>query len=195
MTARVWRSSSPLPLQGASRTVGIYPEAKHPTWHNHLPALVGAGLRMEEILLAALHRRGYSGPPGSEAWLARPSYIQCFEPTSLEYMSTKSSVPLVLLLGGWAGYVTPDTGVTLEEVLPRLSTRRLAALPAAGQLPCGPVRAAIHLDAALICMLAAVLRARPPVKQLPCTRAGNSLQQRSHQGCMWDVGATQPTAR
>lgn len=35
---------------------------------------------------------------------------------NLKYLSSKTDIPLVQLLGGWEGYVTPDTGVTHDEM-------------------------------------------------------------------------------
>jgi hypothetical protein len=35
---------------------------------------------------------------------------------NLEYLSKKTAMPLVFLLGGWTGYVTPDTGESHAEI-------------------------------------------------------------------------------
>jgi glycerophosphoryl diester phosphodiesterase len=103
----------------ASRAVGIYPEVKHPTWHNSLPQLLAAGTTIEQLVVDALHARGYtaSSPVASDAWRAQPVFIQSFEPTSLRRLAGMTHMPLVLLMGGWEGYVAPDTGMTHEEMI------------------------------------------------------------------------------
>jgi hypothetical protein len=35
---------------------------------------------------------------------------------NLEYLSKRTDIPLILLLGGWTGYVTPDTGESHAEI-------------------------------------------------------------------------------
>jgi len=52
------------------RTIGIYPEIKHPRWHHE------HGIDLSSRLLAALAARGYSDA-GSAA------YVQCFDPDEL----------------------------------------------------------------------------------------------------------------
>ncbi len=106
--------------------VGIYPEVKHPTWHNALPAVRAAGTTIEVLLLSVLSARGYTASFNTTAWRARPALIQCFEPSSLRLMSQHSQLPLVLLLGGWPGWVTPDTGQTHEQITSDASLRNLA---------------------------------------------------------------------
>lgn len=103
----------------APRAVGIYPEVKHPTWHNSLPQLLAAGTTIEQLVVDALHARGYaaSAPVASDAWRAQPVFIQSFEPTSLQRLAGMTCMPLVLLMGGWEGYVAPDTGMTHAEMI------------------------------------------------------------------------------
>lgn len=57
--------------------VGIYPETKHPTWHDALPFMAGA--TFSDLVLDALVARGYGGAVGSPGWAARPAFIQSFE--------------------------------------------------------------------------------------------------------------------
>jgi glycerophosphoryl diester phosphodiesterase len=69
------------------RTVGVYPETKHPTWHceQHLP--------LEPALLAALDGAG---------WTTReaPVFIQCFESGNLRWLRERTEVRLVQLIDG-----------------------------------------------------------------------------------------------
>jgi glycerophosphoryl diester phosphodiesterase len=94
----------------APRVVGVYPELKHPTWHNALLAARGGGgggaggggATLQALVVAALHAAGYGrGRAGGAAWAARPVYIQCFELAALRDMARMTAMPLVLLLGGW----------------------------------------------------------------------------------------------
>ena len=63
--------------RGAPRVVGIYPETKHPSWHNSLPLLRGTS--MEDLLLRVLADGGYRGGLQSHTWAAQPCFIQSFE--------------------------------------------------------------------------------------------------------------------
>lgn len=69
------------------RTIGIYPETKHPTWHCE------QGLALEPALLAALSRAG---------WTTRdaPVFIQSFEAGNLQWLRPRTGVRLVQLLDG-----------------------------------------------------------------------------------------------
>ncbi len=71
------------------RTVGIYPETKHPTYHREL------GLRLEDKIASAL---------ASEGWTDKgsPVIIQSFETSSLRYMRAHTGVRLVQLIGAKA---------------------------------------------------------------------------------------------
>lgn len=73
-----------------SRTIGIYPETKNPEFFNSILAERDHNTTMEDILLEALKKHGYSGP-------SSPCFVQSFFPSSLEYIATKSSLPLVYL--------------------------------------------------------------------------------------------------
>lgn len=68
------------------REVGVYPELKHPSY------FAGLGLPMEERLLDTLAIHGYAGP-------ASPVFIQCFESGSLQWLRSRTGVPLVQLVG------------------------------------------------------------------------------------------------
>jgi glycerophosphoryl diester phosphodiesterase len=67
------------------RTIGLYPETKHPSFHLTL------GLPLEERLLDALRRRKLDRADG-------PVFIQSFESANLQYLRRKTQLPLVQLL-------------------------------------------------------------------------------------------------
>ncbi len=68
-----------------SRGVGIYPETKHPTFHDNL------GLSLEEPLLAALSTAGWNNA-------AAPVFIQSFESSNLRQLNQITNVRLVQLI-------------------------------------------------------------------------------------------------
>ena len=69
------------------RTIGIYPETKHPTYFDSI------GLSLEEPLVAALRSNGLDRPDS-------PVFIQSFEVSNLVELSRMVDVPLVQLLSG-----------------------------------------------------------------------------------------------
>ena len=79
------------------RTIGIYPETKHPTYHQAL------GLPLEDRLLHALTRAGWNHRNA-------PVFIQSFETANLRYLRTKTSVPLIQLVD--ADDLAPDGAIT-----------------------------------------------------------------------------------
>jgi glycerophosphoryl diester phosphodiesterase len=68
-----------------SRTVGIYPETKHPTYFRSI------GLPLEEPLLAMLTRNGWNHA-------AAPVFIQSFEVSNLKALRRRTALPLVQLI-------------------------------------------------------------------------------------------------
>src|SRR5262249_36451028 len=66
------------------RTIGIYPETKHPTYHDSI------GLSLEEPLVAILKANGYTHPYS-------PVFIQSFEVSNLKELNTMIDVPLIQL--------------------------------------------------------------------------------------------------
>jgi glycerophosphoryl diester phosphodiesterase len=73
----------------AGRTVGIYPEIKHSTFH---ATVAGFGANaFEDKLVAALH-----AAYGNSA--AAPVFIQSFEVSNLQYLNGKTSIRLVQLV-------------------------------------------------------------------------------------------------
>jgi glycerophosphoryl diester phosphodiesterase len=67
------------------RTIGIYPETKHPTYFRSI------GLALEEPLVAALERAGWR-----EA--SAPAFIQSFETANLRRLREMTGVRLILLI-------------------------------------------------------------------------------------------------
>jgi glycerophosphoryl diester phosphodiesterase len=67
------------------RTIGIYPETKHPTYHQ------GLGLALEDRLLAALNSAGWNQRNS-------PVFIQSFETANLKYLRSRTHVRLVQLV-------------------------------------------------------------------------------------------------
>lgn len=83
----------------AGRTVGIYPETKHPTYHQSI------GLALEDRLVAALARAGWNRRDA-------PVFIQSFETASLRYLRARTRVRLVQLVD--ANGVRPDGTLDLS---------------------------------------------------------------------------------
>lgn len=69
----------------ANRTVGVYPETKHPTYH------AGLNLALEDRLLAVLASYGYTTK-------ASPVIVQSFEVANLKYLRSRTQVRLVQLI-------------------------------------------------------------------------------------------------
>jgi glycerophosphoryl diester phosphodiesterase len=67
------------------RTIGLYPETKHPSWFRSI------GLPLEEPLVAILHAAGYLG-------VDAPVFIQSFQADSLQRLAGMTSLRLVQLL-------------------------------------------------------------------------------------------------
>jgi len=70
------------------RPVGVYPETKHPTFHEQI------GLPLERRLVAALRRAGLNHRRA-------PVYIQSFEQANLRYLNRLTRVQLVQLVDAW----------------------------------------------------------------------------------------------
>ena len=75
------------------RTIGVYPETKHPTYHARL------GLPLEDRLLAALGQYGLTKKDSAVI-------IQSFETANLKYLRSKTAVRLVQLVDG--NDINPD---------------------------------------------------------------------------------------
>ena len=79
-----------------SRTIGVYPETKHPTYHQRL------GLPLEDRLLAALAKAGLTKKDS-------PVIVQSFETANLKYLRGKTAVRLVQLVDGYD--INPDGSI------------------------------------------------------------------------------------
>lgn len=75
------------------RAIGVYPETKHPTYHQQL------GLPLEDRLLTVLEKHGLNRADA-------PVFIQSFETANLRYLRTRTRVRLIQLLD--AADVAPD---------------------------------------------------------------------------------------
>lgn len=67
------------------RQIGIYPEAKHPSY------FASIGLPIEKSLLGTLKSNGLDSP-------ASKVFIQCFEPSTLKRFHTQTKLPLIQLV-------------------------------------------------------------------------------------------------
>lgn len=99
------------------RTIGVYPETKHPTWHCE------RGLPLEEPMLAALRAAG---------WTRRsdPVFLQSFESGNLRWLRSRTDLRLVQLIDA--------IGVDAEGRplrAPRWSSARTCRLYPQGELP------------------------------------------------------------
>lgn len=70
------------------RTIGVYPETKHPTYH------ASVGLPLERRLVRALERRGWNSRRA-------PVFIQSFEVGNLKLLNTLTPVKLVQLVDAY----------------------------------------------------------------------------------------------
>ena len=68
------------------RTIGVYPEMKHPTYYGKI------GLPMSETLVGALKDNGLDARDA-------PVFVQCFEPEPLRAFRGLSKAPTVMLAG------------------------------------------------------------------------------------------------
>jgi glycerophosphoryl diester phosphodiesterase len=82
------------------RKIGIYPETKHPTYHDQL------GLSLEEPLLATLQKTGFTDPSRV--------FIQSFEVGNLKELNQKTDIPLVQLLDAF----DVNLDGSLQEICP-----------------------------------------------------------------------------
>ncbi len=99
--------------KGAGRTVGIYPETKHPSY------FAGIGLPLEPPLLAALAAAGWTTA-------ASPVFIQSFEVGNLKALHRQTKVRLIQLIGDG---VSGD-GVAYDSLVTPAGLRGVAAYAA-----------------------------------------------------------------
>jgi len=74
-------------MSQGSRTIGIYPETKHPSYFQSI------GLALEEPLVEALQRNGLNSPNA-------PVFVQSFEVGNLRKLSQLTRARLIQLFGG-----------------------------------------------------------------------------------------------
>ncbi|WP_371128275.1 glycerophosphodiester phosphodiesterase [Sphingomonas sp. NFR15] len=72
------------------RTIGIYPETKHPSY------FASIGLPMDEALVAQLKKAGWSKPTD-------PVFIQSFEVNNLKHIHSLTGIRLIQLMGAEGG--------------------------------------------------------------------------------------------
>eukprot|EP00798_Chlamydomonas_sp_ICE-L_P022224 gene22224-29289_t len=75
--------------KAAPRVVGIYPETKHPSWHDSVLASRGQKTTITEVVINMLKKHGYDNKVGSPEWLAQPVLLQSFE------LLNENAMPLV----------------------------------------------------------------------------------------------------
>jgi glycerophosphoryl diester phosphodiesterase len=75
------------------RTIGIYPETKHPTFFLQNAANRTNSARFEDVVVDALH-----AAYGNSA--SAPVFLQSFEVANLQYLAPRTEIRLVQLLGG-----------------------------------------------------------------------------------------------
>ena len=92
--------------KNANRQVGIYPEVKDPLWANSLDITKNANTTIEDLVLAVLHENGYKSNTD-------PCFVQTFSIESIQYMSTRTSLPLVFLMGS---NLTDITDIQLQQL-------------------------------------------------------------------------------
>lgn len=84
------------------RAIGVYPETKHPAFHLALQ------LPLEDRLLDALQRRGLNDA-------ATPIFIQSFESANLQYLRSRTPLPLVQLMAE-GSLIYDDSGKRVVSV-------------------------------------------------------------------------------
>lgn len=82
------------------RRIGIYPETKHPTYHQSI------GLPLEDRLLRILTRAGWNHR-------GAPVFIQSFETANLRYLRTRTELPLIQLVD--ADDINPDGSISFAK--------------------------------------------------------------------------------
>ena len=87
------------------KNIGIYPETKHPTFHEQ------SGLPINDLLLEALEKAGWNHQKA-------PVFVQSFEVANLQYIRSKSSVKLVQLLDAYDVDITGKLVMTAPNAQP-----------------------------------------------------------------------------
>jgi glycerophosphoryl diester phosphodiesterase len=82
--------------KATGRTIGIYPETKHPTFFATNVANRTNRARFEDIVVSILHEH-YGNVADA------PVFLQSFEVSNLQYLKKRTRIPLIQLLGGASG--------------------------------------------------------------------------------------------
>ena len=98
------------------RTIGIYPETKHPSWHCAL------GLSLEEPLLSALESAGWNHRDA-------PVFIQSFEAGNLQWLRGRTRVKLIQLMGGVGSNADGSVILPTPFAQPGCTTYPIGELP------------------------------------------------------------------
>jgi glycerophosphoryl diester phosphodiesterase len=99
------------------RTIGVYPETKHPTYFD------GIGLSLEEPLVEALQKHGLDRRNA-------PVFVQSFETANLRDLNEMTNVPLVQLVdasGGPYDMVASGTPTTYRQMVTPQGLQEIAA--------------------------------------------------------------------
>lgn len=103
--------------QRLGRRIGVYPETKHPTYHESL------GLPITSALLAMLERFGYHDA-------SEPIFIQSFETANLRWARARTRLKLVQLIeepGSPADVVAAGSGPSYAEMITPKGLKAIAA--------------------------------------------------------------------
>jgi glycerophosphoryl diester phosphodiesterase len=102
--------------QQRGRTIGVYPETKHPSFH------LALGLPLEDRLLEVLRKHKLDRAGG-------PVFIQSFESANLQYLRAKTKVPLVQLLDDGALLYDAAGRRVIAVKIPQYADQRGGAVP------------------------------------------------------------------
>ncbi|KAL4451383.1 hypothetical protein ABPG77_009455 [Micractinium sp. CCAP 211/92] len=104
--------------KGAPRVVGIYPETKHPSFHDSLGLQCFKGKTFTQAVIEQLAAAGYTGAINTPEWRARPAFLQSFEArrANLVASSKLTKLPMVFLTDDF-DVTVPYESVTYGQVL------------------------------------------------------------------------------
>lgn len=123
--------------KGAPRVVGIYPETKHPSFHDSLSLKCFNGKTFTQAVIEQLAAAGYTGAINTPEWRARPAFLQSFERANLIASSKLTKLPMVFLTDDF-DVTVPYESVTYGEVLANKTA--LTQLYAKGVRGIGPYK-------------------------------------------------------
>jgi len=107
--------------KSARRPVGIYPEVKNPEWVNSLDILQKANTTIEKLVVDVLHKNGYHER-------GAPCLIQSFSEDSIRSLSTKTKLPLVMLMA--TPFPIPEAKLkNLSEICYAIAVHKYMIIP------------------------------------------------------------------